>query len=449
MIRIILVRHGRTAWNVGADAASEPSKGHRFRGIIDLPLAAEGIEQARLTGRRLSGIPLVGIYSSPLQRAARTAQIIASPHGISVEVLPGLSSMDYGAWAGRFHHEVAQDWPALYGEWHRDPFAIQIPDGESTAALRDRAVEAVRQILERHAGTPERSDGADIALVSHQVVTKTLVCALAGLPGETYWRVRQDLCNLTRFDYQPDSGAFVLSGLNDTCHLDPALPRAHTGEGVRILLVRHGQTAWNAGAGPERFRGRTDLPLDQVGRHQAGALARRLQDEPIDAVYSSPLQRTRQTVASLAERLGLDVQADGRLLDIDYGLFQGLDRQKAAAAFPQQYASWLATPGQVHFPQGECLGDVQHRLIQLLDELAGKHRGRTVLLAGHQVVNKVLACTLLGLDLDRIWHVGQDTTAINVFQQIDGAWHILRLNDVCHLIDVGAGSAPATESLAG
>jgi len=347
-----------------------------------------------------------------------------------------LSSMDYGAWAGRLDSQVAQEWPDLVRQWHRDPFGVQIPGGESTADLRARAVDAVRQILARHGDRPSTpgQERSDVVVVTHQVVTKTLICTLAGLPGEAYWRVRQDLCNLSRFDYEPDGDTFVLSGLNDTCHLDPGLPRAagrKRSDGVRIILVRHGQTAWNLGSGPERFRGR--LPLDEAGHSQALALDRRLRNEPIDAVYVSPLQRTWQTVAPLAERLGLCIQSDGRLLDIDYGLFQGLDHKEAAAAFPQHHQSWLVTPGQVHLPQGESLGDVRRRLVRLLDELAHKHRGQTVLLAGHQVVNKVLACTLLGLDLDRIWHVGQDTAAINVFQQVDGAWHILCLNDTCHL----------------
>lgn len=470
MVRIILVRHGRTAWNVDprAEGTSSMSQGRRFRGTIDLPLAAQGIEQAHATARRLAELSLEAIYSSPLQRALHTAQIIASHHNLEVQVLTGLGSMDYGAWAGRLDSEVAEKWPTLFARWCQEPFGVEIPDGESAADLRTRAVDVVYHLLPPHSdGTgpsaPERatrrrsgtggSSGTDklsrIVLVTHQIVTKSLVCALAGLPGEAYWQVRQDLCNLTQFDYEPESGTFTLRGLNDTCHLGSMLPHAHPrsemsepgGNGVRLLLVRHGQTAWNAAAGQERFRGRTDLPLDDFGHDQAGALAKRLQDEPIRAIYASPLRRTRQTVAPLAERLGLVVQPETRLLDIDYGLFQGLDHQEAAATFPQQYRSWLSSPGQVRMPGGEGLDDVRGRLVALLDDLARGHRGQTVLLAGHQVVNKVLACILLGLDLDRIWQVGQDTAAISVFQQVAGSWHTLRLNDTCHLL--GAGVVPA------
>jgi broad specificity phosphatase PhoE len=202
---------------------------------------------------------------------------------------------------------------------------------------------------------------------------------------------------------------------------------------IRIILIRHGQTAWNAGAGEERFRGRIDLPLDDTGQAQARSLARRLGDEPIAALYASPLARTQQTIAPLAERLGLEVEPHEGLLDINYGRFQGLTHAEAAETYPEQYALWRTAPSRVRFPDGEGLVDVQARLLMLLKELAAHYPGQTVGLAGHQIVNKVLICTLLGLDLDQIWRIAQEPACLNTFQRVDGAWHILCLNDICHL----------------
>ena len=481
MIRIILIRHGHTAWNLAE------GQGRRFRGIIDLPLADEGVTQAQATAQRLADWPLTAIYSSPLQRAARTAQIIAEPHDLSAQPLPGLGSMNYGEWAGRFYVDVARRWPELYQQWRCDPFSIQIPGGESTVALRDRAVTTLRTILTRH------DEGDTIALVSHQVVTKTLACVLGGLPNTAYWQVRQDLCNLSRFDYDPTTDEFTVVGLNDTCHLSPALPHAAGGVGsrpsapgnglwpqesgrnlpgrlaatcqpqetgfapkqeaatelggTRIVLVRHGQTAWNAGAGDptlsgERFRGHTDLPLDNVGQAQARAVANRLKNEPISALYASPLLRTQQTAAPLADALCLPAQRHEGLIDINYGRFQGLTHSEAAAAYPVQAALWRTRPSQVHFPDGENLPDVQIRLLALLEEMAVRHpdsaEGKTIVLIGHQIVNKVLACTLLGLDLDQIWRIRQDTCSFDLFQHVGTHAHwrgtlTLCLNDTCHL----------------
>lgn len=428
MIRIILIRHGRTAWNMGEDHA------RRFRGTIDLPLANEGVSQAQATARRLAELPLSAIYSSPLQRAARTAEIIAEPHALPVQTLPGLGSVDYGDWAGQVDVDVARRYPDLIKQWRADPFSLQIPGGESTAALRGRAATALREALTRHKA------GETIAVVSHQIVTRTLICTLAGLPNAAYWRIRQDLCNLSLFDYDPSAGslsdptssAFTLAGLNDTCHLNDALPGA-AGKGARIILIRHGQTVWNVGAGEERFRGRTNLPLDGTGHAQARAVAERLGREPIAALYASPLLRTRQTIEPLANRLGLPVQANAGLLDIDYGYFQGLTHSEAAAAYPETCALWRTNPSQVRFPGGEGLVDVQARFLDFLGDLAARHQGETVALVGHQIVNKVAVCCVLGLDLDQIWRIQQDTCGIDLFQQSHHTWHAACVNDVCHL----------------
>lgn len=202
---------------------------------------------------------------------------------------------------------------------------------------------------------------------------------------------------------------------------------------VQIILVRHGQTAWNEGAGQKRFRGRTELPLDAIGQGQARAVAARLADKPLAAIYASPLLRAQQTLAPLAAERSMEIQTHDGLLDIDYGRFQGLSHSEAEAAFPELYTLWHTAPSQVRFPDGEGLADVQTRLLQLVLELVDRHPDETVVLVGHQIVNKVLTCTLLDLDLDQIWRIHLDTGGICVFQQVDGGWHILSLNDTCHL----------------
>ena len=185
MIRVILVRHGRTAWNVQPHDASGVTGrlAGRFRGTIDLPLVDEGVSQARSTAHRLADLRVDAVYSSPLRRAARTAQIISRHHGLPAHALPGLESVDYGDWAGQTTADVAHRWPDLYRQWRDTPFIVQIPGAESVADLRERAVAAASAVLAHH------TDGETLVLVSHQVVTKTLVCAWAGLPNTPFWRI--------------------------------------------------------------------------------------------------------------------------------------------------------------------------------------------------------------------------------------------------------------------
>jgi broad specificity phosphatase PhoE len=202
--------------------------------------------------------------------------------------------------------------------------------------------------------------------------------------------------------------------------------------GVHLILVRHGRTAWNREV---RFRGRMDVPLDEVGQEQVRAVARAIQQRwpAAAALYTSPLARARETAAPIGAALGLPVQIHVGLRDVDYGAWTGLTPHEAAARHPEHYNLWLTAPSQVHFPAGETLGDVQARLQQFLDEIGAAYSGKRVILVGHVVVNRVLLCTLLGLTLDAFWRLGQENAAINLAHYQAGGSVVECLNDTCHL----------------
>jgi len=202
--------------------------------------------------------------------------------------------------------------------------------------------------------------------------------------------------------------------------------------GFDLVLVRHGRTAWNREV---RFRGQMDVPLDEVGQDQARAVARAIQRRwpNAAALYASPLSRARQTAAPIGAALGLPVQIHAGLRDVDYGAWTGLTPDEAAAREPERYNLWVMAPGQVRFPDGETLGDVQARLQQVLDEMAAAHSGERVILVAHVVVNRVLLCTLLGLTLDAFWRLGQENGAINLAHYQAGDSVVECLNDTAHL----------------
>ncbi len=203
---------------------------------------------------------------------------------------------------------------------------------------------------------------------------------------------------------------------------------------TRIILLRHGQTEWNVGAGSgERFRGRVDLSLDDTGLTQAQAVAERLADHPIAAVYSSPLKRAMGTARPTAQLLGLSVQPLPGIIDVNYGDWQGLSHAEVSQAHPDLYSRWLETPQRVKFPHGESLRQVRLRGMAALKEITARHEGQTVLLVAHQVVNKVLICTMLGLDNSHFWRIRQDNACINVFEHQDGIFTAVLINDTCHL----------------
>jgi probable phosphoglycerate mutase len=191
---------------------------------------------------------------------------------------------------------------------------------------------------------------------------------------------------------------------------------------------------WNAGSvSGEHFRGRIDVDLDVTGLAQARAVADRLAGLKITAVYSSPLQRAIHTAQPIARERGLEVQPFRGLLDIDYGQWSGRSFDDVTAQWPELYRQWRTVPHRIRIPGGESLADVRARASQGLQDILAHHDSETIVLVGHQVVNKVLICFMLGLDASAFWRVRQDMCCINRFDYNGQAFTVLTLNEVSHL----------------
>ncbi|MEW5719649.1 MAG: histidine phosphatase family protein [Chloroflexota bacterium] len=200
---------------------------------------------------------------------------------------------------------------------------------------------------------------------------------------------------------------------------------------TRFILIRHGQTEWNRGA--ERFRGRADIPLNDLGHAQAQKIAARLAREKIAAIYASPQQRTRHTAQPLADALQLPVQPHPNLLDIDVGALEGMTIAEAQQAFPDVMAQWLTAPGAAKFPKGEAFKKMRTRIIALLDELAPKHDGATLALVSHRVVCCAMLCVVLGIEPNGLWRIQQDNACVNFFEKREQGFVVTLMNDTRHL----------------
>jgi probable phosphoglycerate mutase len=198
-----------------------------------------------------------------------------------------------------------------------------------------------------------------------------------------------------------------------------------------LLLVRHGQTAWNKDL---HFRGRVDLPLDETGLNQAEAVARCLAAEfQPAALLSSPLQRARQTAEAIAQATQLNLQDEKCLIDLDYGQFSGLSPTEAETKFLELYRAWLNVPHIIRFPAGESLDDVHARLSDLLGRVTNLYPNAQVILVTHQVVCQVLLCHLLGIHNGYFSHFQVDPASLTICQ-VDGSRGVLvSVNDTCYL----------------
>ncbi len=199
---------------------------------------------------------------------------------------------------------------------------------------------------------------------------------------------------------------------------------------TRLIVVRHGRTEWNR---IERFRGRADIGLDEVGMKQAESAAKRIGEWPISAIYSSPLRRALTTAEIIAGPLGLNVQLTPGIVDIDYGAWQGLSTEDVVARDGHLYSQWIESPHKVKFPGGESFAEVRERTDSAVNDLIQQHPKETVVLVSHKVICQILILSLLGLDSSHFWQITQDVGAMNLFEVRAGVSSALFINDTCHL----------------
>ena len=200
---------------------------------------------------------------------------------------------------------------------------------------------------------------------------------------------------------------------------------------TRIVLVRHGHVDWIA---PERFRGRAELPLSSLGRRQAQAAAGYIAAtwKP-DAVYTSPLGRCRETGAAIAAPFRLEPQPIDGLCDIDYGKWQGLTRDQAKKCWPDESELWFRAPHIAALPGGDTLAAVLSRVTAALRDILQHHPDQTVVMVGHDSVNRVLFLFTLDLPLSRYWHLRQDPCGINELILDNGSFVVGSINQTQHL----------------
>jgi probable phosphoglycerate mutase len=201
---------------------------------------------------------------------------------------------------------------------------------------------------------------------------------------------------------------------------------------THVILVRHGQTAWNR---EERFRGHADVPLDETGFAQAQAVANRvaLEWKP-DVIYAGPLSRTIQTAEPTAELFNLGVQSEPGLIDVNCGTWQGLTPDEARQRWPVDFNNYLHLPRAFQFPGGESLEIARLRAIRRVKQLVNEHLGQTIMLVSHTALNRLILLSALGLDSSGFWKIQQDTCAINSFIVENETFTLSLLNETSHLI---------------
>jgi probable phosphoglycerate mutase len=215
------------------------------------------------------------------------------------------------------------------------------------------------------------------------------------------------------------------------------LQTAHGRDGS-LLLVRHGATAHTAEG---RFSGCTgqNPELSATGREQAGRLAAELRrryaersGDQVAAVVCSPVRRAHETAEAVAEALGLPIELDDDLREIDFGDWEGRKVQEVLARHPEKWAAWRADPS-LRAPGGESVADVAERVRTAKRRLAERHPGSTVIVVSHLYPVRLFVLDALGAPVDAVHRMDHEPTAVSELKLRDGASILLRYNDSGHL----------------
>ena len=203
---------------------------------------------------------------------------------------------------------------------------------------------------------------------------------------------------------------------------------------TRLFLIRHGATVLTA---EDRFAGSTDVELSDAGREQADSLARRLADDPIGAVYASPLKRTMATAAIIGQPHGLAPILRNGLQEIDHGHWEGLRRADVEKQFADEYAAWEEDPYTFAPAGGESGISVLARALPVIREIVLQYSGENVVVVSHKATLRLIISSLLGFDgrgyRDRL---DQSPACLNVLDfKTPVRARLMLFNDVSHYVD--------------
>lgn len=199
---VFMVRHGATDNNL----ANPPL----LQGRADVPLSVAGHRQAERTSQLLATQKIRRVYASPLLRARQTAEAIAHPHQLEVEIVDGIQEIDVGDWEGRSWQEIAVSEPERYHQFMANPAEHGYAGGENVAELFRRVQPAMNELLAANLG-------AQVVVVGHNLVNRTFLSQLIGLPLAQVRSVNQDNCGVSVARYR--AGEIKLLSMNSVFHL--------------------------------------------------------------------------------------------------------------------------------------------------------------------------------------------------------------------------------------
>ncbi len=212
----------------------------------------------------------------------------------------------------------------------------------------------------------------------------------------------------------------------------PALPCPEKDTCI-LYLLRHAATANNL-LNPPLLQGRNQNPgLSEKGRQQASTTAQWLAEGTISSVYSSPLLRATETASPIATMHHLSIVEIEDLIEADVGNWAGRHWEEIARSEPDAYSRFIDNPDQHPYAGGESFGNVAERVLPEFDSLLDRHAGESIVVVGHNVVNRIFLAQLMGIPISRSRDIKQSHCGINVIHRNGDYGQLITLNAIFHL----------------
>lgn len=199
---------------------------------------------------------------------------------------------------------------------------------------------------------------------------------------------------------------------------------------LRLILVRHGQTACNTG---DIWHGWDDCSLTEIGLQQAEAVAARLASEPVAAVYSSDTRRAWQTASAIAARHSLNPIPEDRLRERNAGEYEGVAVTDIVARYPTLWEERAADYWGWRPPAGESLQEVLERALGVIEKLKREYDGRTAVAVSHMATTRTLISYLAGIPMERTFDLEFPSTGVSIFR-IGDTVEAEAINDGAHVV---------------
>lgn len=204
----------------------------------------------------------------------------------------------------------------------------------------------------------------------------------------------------------------------------------------RLLLVRHGETPWNAEG---RIQGHSDVGLSEKGERQARLIAERLVGVSIDAAYSSDLIRCQDTAKAILTKHDIPLQATPDLRERFYGVFEGLTVAERQSRYPEMFAASVVNDLDFAPTDGETPRETIRRMTPVIDDIRRRHADQTALIVGHGGSLRAAVIALMELPDESTWRFVMANCSLSIFDTYHNNTVMILYNDTSHLNHLGSG----------